>query len=105
MIKVVNIRKYDPRPGELAIPIHRPYPLGNPFPLVDVDNLVQREECIEKYENWFYSQIANKDPLIMGAIDFIKANMSIYTIVLCCFCAPKRCHGEVIKSYLERTEV
>lgn len=102
MVKVVNIRTYSFGPNDISIPIHRPYALGNPFPLADVNNIIDREECIEKYRQWFYKQISDNNKAILNQLNFLKKlHNENYNVILCCFCAPKKCHGNVIKEWLE----
>jgi hypothetical protein len=103
MVKIVNIRTYEFSLGEVPYPIHRPYPLGNPFPLINVNNIVEREECIKKYAEWFLLLIEKNDMFIVNQISFLNNLLKLNkTIVLCCFCYPKKCHGNVIKEYLEK---
>lgn len=102
MVKVVNIKTYSFR-DEIVVPIHRPYVLGNPFPLFNVNNIIDRDECLARYTRWFYNQIDEKNKILLKQLNFIKKlHKANQTVLLCCFCAPKKCHGDVIKEWVEQ---
>jgi len=62
--------------------IGRPSKWGNPF-VVGADGT--RDEVIEKYEQWIQTQ-----PDLLADVYKLKGK------VLGCWCAPKRCHGEIL---------
>lgn len=66
-------------------------PFGNPF---KVGRDGTREECIEKYRAYFYEKLEEDS-------EFKKAVLELKGRTLGCFCAPLKCHGEVIAEYLE----
>lgn len=86
-------------------------PLGNPFRMGDED---MRDTVCDQYETWFYKQVSSEvfDMYIQGAYPasvmnpIIPALASIFNeakfndINLGCFCAPKRCHCDTIKTFL-----
>lgn len=98
-LRVVNIRNYVPKPNERFIRVDRKSPLGNPFYMRSES---MRDEVCEKYKAYFHKKVSKRDPLIMGAlqeiIDVLKSGTSV---ALACWCAPKRCHGEVILEYVK----
>jgi hypothetical protein len=61
----------------------RPSPFGNPF---EIGPDGTREEVIEKYRKWIYTQ----PDLIKKIKEELKGK------ILACWCAPKDCHCEVI---------
>jgi hypothetical protein len=69
--------------------------LGNPFPL---NHESERDEVCDKYEKWFNQNLETLQPAL-------RRLLSIYDkyerLRLFCFCAPKRCHAETIKKWLE----
>lgn len=80
-------RGRDPRTGE-------PGKWGNPFThrLSRVDGVIvvgSRAEAIERYRAWLWQQIRS------GAIS-LQALAALDGKVLGCWCAPERCHGEVL---------
>ena len=62
--------------------IGRPSPWGNPF-VIGRDGT--RAEVIEKYETWLLRQ-----PHLMAQLDRLRGRH------LVCWCAPFRCHGDVL---------
>ncbi len=73
--------------------------LGNPFPM---KTEAQRDEVCDKYRDYFINKVNSKDPA------FVAELVKMYTFVndgnalnLGCFCAPKRCHCDTIKGYLD----
>lgn len=78
--------------------IGRPSPLGNPY-AISQDGT--REEVIEMYRTWFYEQLENPDnESFHRALANIKTKLKKgHRVKLECFCAPKPCHGDVIREY------
>jgi len=73
--------------------------LGNPFPMSSES---QRDEVCDKYEEYFNEQVN-----ILKNEPMLKQLRVIYTqavkgnVNLGCFCAPKRCHCDTIKAFIE----
>ena len=80
-------------------PIYRGFPLGNPFPMYEES---ERDKVCDLFEEYFRKKVAQKDPTIMNELGRMveKAFMN-GGIELGCYCAPRRCHGNTIKSFLE----
>lgn len=101
--KVVNIRNepFDVKicrtKGNTIPPAPEPGCFGNPFFLKDVNDDEERNRVVEKYREYFYNKI-NTDP------EFYLAVMQLKGKRLGCFCAPKRCHGDVIVEYLNTVD-
>lgn len=98
-IRIANIKTGDVNIGDEGVfLIDRRTSLGNPFILTDES---QRDEVCDKYEEWFYST-GLKDHDVNLYLQKIKDYLIEYKrITLLCWCAPKRCHGETIKKWLE----
>ena len=79
-MKVLNKYKDKMPPG--SIYIGRGSKWGNPF-VVGKDGT--REEVIEKYAHWIFTQ-----PHLMNSLHEIRGKN------LVCFCAPLMCHGNVL---------
>jgi hypothetical protein len=78
-------------------------PLGNPFRLKDPDNDEERNQVIEKYEQWFNYQLAHKNEKVCHKLkEMLEVLLDGSNIDLMCWCAPKRCHAEIIKNHLEK---
>lgn len=79
--------------------VGRPSPLGNPFHL---DRESNRDECIEKYREWLYKKIENKDEKILEELGRLHSKwITKGSLRLLCWCSPKRCHADVIKEILD----
>ena len=77
------MRVLNKRNSNDGVYIGRPTKFGNPFVLgKDGD----RDTVIEKYEQWLRTQ-----PLLMEA-----AKRELRGKSLVCWCAPARCHGDVL---------
>lgn len=80
--------------------IGRPSPLGNPF-AIGRDGT--REEVIAKYSEWLTRAISpgvNRAARDEFTRLWRKAKAG-EDLTLVCWCAPKACHGDVIKQRLE----
>jgi hypothetical protein len=64
---------------------------GNPFRLADTRDDVARARVIEQYEQYLLQQ-----PALMARLPELRGKR------LACFCAPKPCHGDVLKTYAEQ---
>jgi len=84
--EVVNIKKYR---GVFTY-IGRGSLFGNPF---RIGTHGTRDEVIVKYKQWFYDKL--EDLVFKDRVLGLKGK------VLGCFCKPQKCHGDVIKEYLD----
>lgn len=74
-------------------------PLANPF-RVDVHG---REACLAKYKEWLDLKLKDRDtPQSVLLEQLTNMLMMGMDITLVCFCAPKRCHGDIIKEIVEK---
>lgn len=103
MITIANKRKPVYR-GPMAFDppyfyIGRPEALGNPFKIGEDGT---REVVIARYKTWLIGQYASDDIPIRTAIDrLVKLHLEGKSITLVCWCAPAKCHGDVIKEFVE----
>ncbi len=73
--------------------------LGNPFAMKDE---TQRNEVCDKYEEYFKQKVLiEKDKNMLAQLETIKEKAKLGDVNLGCFCAPKRCHCETIKAYID----
>jgi hypothetical protein len=91
MANVVHCKK---APQGSFVYIGRPHLLGNPYPLADPKNDVQRKDVIEKYRTWLDERVQN-DPAFREALNTLRGQD------LGCWCAPRACHGDVIMEWLQ----
>lgn len=103
-ITVINHYQLCHEPHEY---IGRGSPLGNPFthrtsPSKAQKIVATREEAIERYREYLWKKIQSGDSAIVDELNRL-ANIAIDTGVLNlrCYCAPKACHGDVIKEVIE----
>ena len=85
-MKVLNKYHYNNKVPEGAINIMRGSIFGNPFIIGDHGT---REEVIEKYRQWLWTMI-QEDP------EFYYEVKNLQGKDLCCCCAPKPCHGDIL---------
>ena len=102
MITVENIRTCKKQPDKVYVRVDRCSPLGNPFIMKKES---ERNEVCDKFEKYFYNRIEDleysKDYDFKSMINYLLILSKTKDIVLLCWCAPKRCHAETIKKWLE----
>ncbi len=106
MITVVNKRFHIPTAHDF--PVHRPYPLGNPYSHKDDTLALYKvnsiEEAIEKFEEHFKNIILS-DKGVQRNIRLILEHHAKYGKVnLVCYCVSKhnsKCHAQFIKQCLD----
>lgn len=102
MIYVENSYAKTPRKAT-KIYIGRGSPVGNPFPMRNRSR-EERDRVCDLYAEWFSMAVSAKTKQgdsIREYLELIAASAKDGDVELMCFCAPKRCHGETIKRYLE----
>ena len=82
MCKVLNAKRVGRAGAADRIYVGRPSKWGNPF-VIGRDGT--RDEVIAKYRAWVVRQ-----PVLMAALDELRDKD------LVCWCAPERCHAEVL---------
>lgn len=98
-IEIKNLRVEAPS-AEYQVRVDRMSVLGNPFYMKHES---ERDAVCDKYETYFKNKVAH------GDYDFIVELRRLYKLAkrygkleLYCWCAPKRCHAETIKRFLEK---
>jgi len=82
MCKIFNARQAGNRPAADRVYVGRPSKWGNPF-VIGRDGT--RDEVIAKYRAGIVRQ-----PALMAALPVLRSKH------LVCWCAPERCHAEVL---------
>jgi hypothetical protein len=83
--------------------IGRPRALGSEFKLHGVPGpgpRYTRDESVDAYAIWIKAQIAAKDPRICAELNRLYKLAKAGPLELECYCAPERCHGDVIRALL-----
>jgi hypothetical protein len=94
VIRVLNKRDTGTR-GEY---VGRPSPLGNPFKLECESD---RDLVIARYEVWLRERIAARDKRVCNELNRLyDIARDTGLLELVCWCAPKRCHADVIRTVL-----
>jgi hypothetical protein len=80
--------------------VGRPTPLGNPFRLLREEN---RDQVVARYAVWLEEELHRGNPAVTRALEELYRRLKRQgTLTLLCFCAPRRCHAEVIAEHLRR---
>ena len=74
-------------------------PLGNPCGMMSE---ADRDRVCDQYAVWFEERVKAGDALVMNELRRLYKIAKRGELVLGCYCAPKRCHGETIKEFLEK---
>ena len=97
-ITIKNLRFSKPE-HEWQVKVDRSSVLGNPFYMADES---QRDKVCDKYEAYFKENIQNTESAFYKEIERLYKILKKHgKLELFCWCAPKRCHAETIKNYLE----
>jgi uncharacterized protein DUF4326 len=103
MIHVVNIRK--PIPDyTAAVYIGRKMPGRPASPLANLYKIKresERPEALNRYRLWLEQQMQSDTPA-RAEIQRLAEIAKRTDLLLLCWCAPKPCHGDVIKEFIER---
>lgn len=98
-IEIINSKDFKPsQPFDTYI--DRRSPVENPFILKDES---QRDLVCNKYQEWFEHRLKLKDERFIVHLNTLVDVYKKYgKLRLFCWCAPKRCHGETIRAYVEQ---
>ena len=98
MITIKNLRFSKPQHA-WQVRVDRASVLVNPFYM---QNESQRDTVCNQYEVYFQEKMQNTQSAFYKEIQRLQAVLQEYGhLELFCWCAPKRCHAESIKKYLE----
>lgn len=95
LISVAHMRDFT-KHGANAVRIDRKTVFGNPFPM----NLEsERAEVIAKYKLHLWHALQDPKSDLGKQVRLLAA--AKHDLVLCCWCAPLPCHGDVLKAAIE----
>ena len=100
-ITIVNIRNLRTEQNKgIVIRVDRTSVLGNPFYM---HTEAERDKVCNEYEAYFNKKVTEKtDIAFMNELRRIYKLAKEHDICLACWCAPKRCHAETIKKFIEK---
>lgn len=101
-ITVVNKRFHKPTKNDIYC--GRGSVLGNPFTINNKDslsNVGSRTKAIEYFKFYLDNKLAAKNKNICDAMNKIYLRAKNGDVNLVCYCAPKACHCDYIKSLVE----
>lgn len=93
MVRVLNRRRLGKVLPPNAVYVGRPTPFGNPF-AIGQDGT--RDEVVSKYMSWLF---ASEQKLLRAA-----ARNQLRGHDLVCWCAPLRCHADVLAEFVNMEE-
>ncbi len=96
-IRIINLRNYELKEGEVLIRVDRKTELGNPFIMNGED---ERNIVCEKYKKYFYNMLDNKQYWFIEELKHIYKTAKRHDVALGCWCHPKRCHAEIIRDFI-----
>ena len=99
MIRIVNMRKYVLKPGEILIRVDRTTVLGNPFYMNGEDD---RDRVCNAYQKYFEICVQDTSSVFYQKILLIQALSKFNHVALGCWCYPKRCHAQTIKNFVDK---
>ena len=75
--------------------------LGNPF-VMQNQSIEERNRVCGEFEKYFFEKIEQKNKNFIEALNFIFKESKSKDVNLGCFCAPKRCHCDTIKNFVDK---
>ena len=75
-------------------------PLANPYQL---KREADRAARIDDYQRWFHSKVQDGDMAVADELARLLKLASEGDLELACYCAPKLCHCDVVKIFLDAT--
>lgn len=103
MITVCNKHYHRVTPNDVYV--GRGNVLGNPF-THKAGTLARfickdRDEAVDNYRVYLLDKLATKDSAICQEMNRLYKLAKSGDLNLVCFCAPQRCHGDILKEILE----
>ena len=98
IIKIRNLRTDIHDNALWDFRVDRVSPVGNPFYMRSESG---RDAVCDKYETYFYEQLESNLKFNEYLQVMLSALKKYGKLNLYCWCAPKRCHAETIKMWLE----
>lgn len=106
MNKIHVVNKRDHAPTDKDFYIGRGSVFGNPYTSKPVANskaiyqVESKEDALLKYGDLLNTKIESKEKVIVEGLNEMLETFKQGDIYLVCYCAPKKCHGDIIKTTL-----
>lgn len=103
-VKVFSLRKgvEDPPHDFIKIACDRTSSLGNPYHMTDEGF---RNDVCDRYKDYFNKKYSHSLQFRCEIDDLIGLYKNGTNLALMCWCSPKRCHSDYIKTFIENTLV
>jgi hypothetical protein len=95
-IRIVNLRQSNGQPG--IVKVDRSTVLGNPF---EITPECDRYQSIAQYRVWLWERMREKKAVWLKLLELVRIYQATDELVLGCWCAPLKCHAEVIRAAIE----
>ena len=108
MIEVVNKKSHEPTPHDFYI--GRGSVLGNQYSSKPsskdyVERVDSREQAVEKFSDWLKNQVKSEnEEVVLKLFEILLYEKRHGQVNLVCYCKPKACHGDVIKTFLKKAK-
>lgn len=96
-VRVVNMRGYKVNANEQLIKVDRSTIVGNPFYMASEG---ERNKVCDMYEIYFIQQMKTNKAFKKYIMQICETALHV-DVALGCWCAPKRCHAETIKAFVD----
>lgn len=100
-LEITIVNKHHGKQGEY---IGRGSPLGNPYSHMAntqaAFKVATRDEAVKQYDAWLREQIFLGNPAVLHELQRLGDLAISGPVSFQCFCAPQKCHGDVIKQVL-----
>lgn len=98
LINLVNLKSAKTMKRNVSnfIRIGRGSVFGNPF---KISKTQSREMVIERYRKLLWNDYRRNGRITRACLDLIRKH-NFGTVTLACYCHPKPCHGDVLKSFI-----
>lgn len=98
-IQVINKKGgIPPELDRYAVNIDRHTILGNPF---RIGEKYTREQSVTAYKRWVWNMFNHNRKIYNEVMHLVNRAIKDETLVLCCWCKPLACHGDVLKALIE----
>ena len=100
MLRIVNLRDFKLMDGEELVRVDRSSVLGNVYKMKD-NSEEERDRVCDLYEVYFNKKVKEIGEFRNEVIRIYRMVRDGKDVALGCWCAPKRCHAEYIKEFIE----